>query len=644
MSQSERRLAAIMFTDIVGYTALGQENEPLALEVLERQRQLLRPLFSKHGGREIKTMGDAFLAEFGSALEAVLCAVDIQGTVHSRNLERGESLRIKVGIHLGDVIHQAGDVLGDAVNVASRIEPLAEGGGICISEQALDQVRNKVSYPFIRLESRQLKNVKDSIEVYRIVMPWDAGNVVQSTQLDRKRIAVLPLTNISPDPKDEYFADGMTEELISTLSKVPELSVISRTSVVRYRGSQKALSEISQELKVGTVLEGSVRRAGDRIRITAQLIDAPSDKHLWSETYDREMDDIFSIQTDIAGKIAQALRVRLVTTKESGRQQTRNIDAYTLYLRGRFLWNKRNKEGVLEALKLFEEAIRIDPNYARAYSGLADAYYVAATGGFMNRIEGLSKSYEMIAKALELDDTLAEAHASLGINLLEDLRYDEARREFERAIELNPNYATAHHWYSLCLIDFGSLEGAIGEIEKAHELDPLSPVITAAVASLYSSNGRLDEALAEVTRLIDSEPSYAGAYDARSDIFLRRGERDKAIADWETHTVLHKFDQDEIVHRLGFAEIYAWFGESEKALQIVQEVLQRGEEDPLVRPLAVATCYAILGETDEFFTWIDRAIRTKRFRAWGIRYHPYYDKVRHDPRFPEIFKKLGLPY
>jgi TolB-like protein/class 3 adenylate cyclase len=306
MSSSERRLAAIMLTDIVGYTALGQENESAALELLARHRELIRPLFSRHAGREVKTMGDAFLVEFASALEATLCAIDIQSTVHSRNLERGEKLQVRIGIHVGDVMHQEGDVLGDTVNVASRIEPLAQAGGVCISGQVFDHVKNKVSYPFVRLEAGRLKNVNDSVEVYRIVLPWE-GQVSKVIELDTRRIAILPFSNMSPDPNDEYFADGITEEVISTASAITGLTLIARASVMRYKGMTKGIEEIGKELQVGTVLEGSVRKAGSRLRIGVQLIDVQSQGHLWAETYDRDFGDVFAVQSDIAKQVANAL-------------------------------------------------------------------------------------------------------------------------------------------------------------------------------------------------------------------------------------------------------------------------------------------------------------------------------------------------
>jgi len=641
MSQSERRLAAIMYTDMVSYTALGQRDESLSLAVVEAQQKVLGPVLARHNGRVVKTMGDAFLIEFTNALEAARCAYDVQRSVREFNLALSSEKRIhlRVGIHLGDVVGREGDIFGDAVNIASRIEPLAEDGGVCLTQQVYDQVQNKLELPLESLGSKSLKNVSVPLEVYKMVMPWDEEKVIPPTKLD-KRVAILPFANISPDPADEYLADGMTEELISTMSRIRDLSVIARTSVMGYKGVQKKISEVAKELEVGTVLEGSIRKAGDRLRITVQLIDSRTGDHLWVESYDRELKDVFAIQSDIASKIAEALRVRLAPGREPAGKHAENIEAYTLYLRGRSLWNRRDKEGVLGSLKLFQEAIRINPDYARAYTGLADAYTVATERIYVDRAEGMVRSKEAAMKAVELDDTLAEAHASLGLNLLSDLGYEDALRELRRAIELNPSYATAHLWYSNCLREIGRMKEAMEEIEKARELDPLSPMIMNIMGTTNALGGRLDDAIAIYDKLIENEPAFAPGYESRFYCFMFKGMKEKAYADLEA---FHKLWKDEDRYRLGLAQLHGWFGEREKVLLIVEELIP-GVGKSQVWEMEIAGCYAILGDRDEFFKWIDKAISTKWINAQDLRYSPIYDKVREDPRFPEIFKKLGLPY
>ncbi len=340
MSQTVRRLAAIMFTDIVGYTALGQKDESLSLVIVNEHRKLLRPIFARHDGREVKTMGDAFLVEFGSALDAVRCAYDIQRASREFNISLPDEKRIhlRVGVHLGDVVNDQGDISGDAVNVASRIEPLAEDGGVCLTRQVYDHVQNKFELPLASLGSKSLKNLAAPLEVYKMVMPWDEAKAIPSVRPDKTRIAILPFASISPDPEDAYFADGMTEELISTMSKISGLVVIARTSVMSYKGGQKKVSEIARELEVGTVLEGSVRKAGDRLRITLQLIDPQTSGHLWAESYDRELKDVFAVQSDISKTVAETLKVQLLSRERATfeNKQPVNPDAHAFYLKGRF--------------------------------------------------------------------------------------------------------------------------------------------------------------------------------------------------------------------------------------------------------------------------------------------------------------------
>jgi TolB-like protein len=286
------------------------------LELLEQHRQFLRPIFSKHRGREVKTIGDGFLVEFGSALEATLCAIDIQSSVHSLFLERGARLQKKVGIHVGDVVSQGEDLLGDAMNVASRIEPLAEPGGICISEQVHDQLRNKIPNRLENLEPKALKNVRFPTDIDRVVLPW-ATPATPLASPAPTGLAVLPFANISPDLRDEYFADGLTEELISVLSQLRGLRVIGRTSVTPYKSTAKGVSQIGAELGVSSLLEGSVRRFGNQLRITVQMIDVLTQGPVWTNAYDRELTDVFAIQTEIARRAARQLKVNVRAAEEA---------------------------------------------------------------------------------------------------------------------------------------------------------------------------------------------------------------------------------------------------------------------------------------------------------------------------------------
>jgi adenylate cyclase len=507
-----------MYTDMVGYTALGQRNESLSLALVEEQRKLIRPILNRHNGREVKTMGDAFLIELPSALDAVRCAYDVQRATREFNISLPEERRIhlRIGVHLGDVVESQGDISGDAVNVASRIEQLAEDGGVCLTRQVYDHVENKFELPLRSLGIQHLKNVSASLEVYKILMPWSEGKTTPSADLDKKRIAVLPFANMSPDPADGYFAEGMTEELITTLSKIREISVISRTSVMQYSKNPKPMPAIAQDLRTGTILEGSVRKSGDRIRITIQMIDAHEDKHVWAETYDRGLEDIFTIQSDISQSVAQELRVQLLGDERRRLQSipTRNTKAYMLFLKGRNYVNERGREAFLKAKQYFEEAIKQDPNYASAYAGLSDCYHLLENWGFMEPEAAWPKATEYARKAVELDDTLAEAHASMAMSLsVQEWDWKGSEREYKRALELNPSFAPAHHWYAVHHLQAQRRwDENLQQMREAVRLDPFSAVIGTNLGWALFLAGQREEGIKQFRSILEINPDFVYAH------------------------------------------------------------------------------------------------------------------------------------
>src|SRR2546428_414653 len=511
-----------MFTDVVGYTLLGQKNESLSLSLLEDQRKLVRQILDRHNGREVKTIGDAFLIEFPSALDAVRCAYNIQRKARERNVSMPEERRVhlRIGIHLGDVVESDGDISGDAVNVASRIGPFAENGGISLSRQVYDQVQNKFELPLTSLGAKTLKNVGAPVELYKVALPWQEERISPSTQLDKKRIAVLPFANISPSPSDEYFSDGMTEELIATLSRIRNLGVIARTSVIRYKGLTKPVVEIGRELNVGTVLEGSVRVAGKKLRITAQLIDAGTEEHLWSETYDRNLEDAFSIQSEIAKRIARALKVRVLQseTLRLEKKATGIPEAYSLYLKGRHSLNTRTEKGLKDAIHEFESSIKRDPKFALAYTGLADAYSILASYSleYVPPKEGFPKAKTAAERALSLDDHLAEAHASLGlVKFYYEWDWNGAAAEFKEAIEQVEEAVKLSHETTVSLATLAQAFAAAGRIADAKKL--LDKLLTRGteqyvpsywIALVYTSMGNKDEAMKYLERAFLERSSW----------------------------------------------------------------------------------------------------------------------------------------
>ena len=644
MPEAERRLAAIMFTDIAGYTSLSQRNETLALQLLEEHRSLLRPFFPRHAGKEIKTIGDAFLVEFASALEAVRCAFEMQQSLHERNAINppGRKVNLRIEIHLGDVVHNQDDVYGDAVNIASRIESLADPGGICLTEQVYDHVRNKFEFPMVSAGRREVKNVDAPLEVYKVVLPWEErASSVGSENFDRRRIAVLPFANISPDPNDEYFADGMTEELISAISKIPELTVISRTSVMKYKGGGRSIQEIRPELKVGTMLEGSVRKAGMKVRISVQLIDANKEGHLWAENYNRELQDVFEVQSDIAHKVAESLKVRLLArdAERVAKVPTADMEAYTLYLKGRFFWNERTLEGLKKAIRYFEEAIKHDPAYALAYAGLADCYTILENWSFLQPQEAAPKVLEYSKKALEIDDTLAEAHTSMAVVWANLWEWGRAESEYKRAIELNPNYATAHQWYGHGVLEtLKRYDEAISELKEAQKLDPFSLIIATNLGDALLAAGRVEGAIEQYRSVSEMDPHYAYAH-ARLGIALAASSAfDEAVAEVEKSWSL---SPENVETKAILAYVYFVAGRREAAERILEEMKEIAKTR-YVTPALFAEVYSALGKPDQAFEWLDRAAETRSSTLVMNLSEPQFDPLRRDPRFRRLIQRIHL--
>ena len=629
-----------MFTDVVGFTTLGQTNEALALSLLEEHRGLVRPIINRHHGKEVKTIGDAFLVEFGSALDAVQCAVEIQKAMHERNSGQppGRRLQIRVGIHVGDVMHSQGDILGDAVNVSSRIEPLADPGGVCISEQVYDHVSNKVEFPFERLESKTLKNVKMAVQVYRVVMPWDM-KTEQEGELDQRRVAVLPLKNMSPDPNDEYFADGMTEELITALSSVTELTVIARTSVMQYKDAPKRIVDVGRELSVGTVIEGSVRKAANKVRITVQMINATNEGHLWAQSYDKLLDDVFTVQSEVAEKVAEALKVRLVESekKRLERGTTTDPEAHNTYLKGMFYWNKRTKEGLTKAAELFEETVRRDPKSPLGYTGLALAYFIIASNNLEEPGPYFGKAKEFASKALAIDEGTPEPHAVIAaITSFYDRNYDLAEKEFKRAIELNPSYPSAHQWYAQYLGALNRWDESWAEINKALELSPLSLIINTNMADAYFFGREFDKGIEQARRVIEMDPGFPPAHQSLIINLVWAGRFDEVAQEFEAFAKLN----DPLDAKAMKAYILAHQGRGEEARKVVDELLN--EPAKRASPYSLAQVYFAIGDDEKGFEQMQRAYEV-RDRYLGYMLIDFdLIRVRGDPRYQAMLEKVGL--
>jgi adenylate cyclase len=542
---------------------MGQD-EAGTLSTLKAHFQVMQSSIGRFRGRVVAVHGDSLLAEFASVVAAVQCAVDIQNELAARNeaLPEASKMLFRIGINLGDVIEEEGNIYGEGVNIAARLQSLAEGGGICISRTVHDQVRNKLSVGYQSLGAHSVKNIAEPVLVYRVLPgpepSWKtAGNVwyrlrqwqkvtlpltvallltagglavktylvQQKTTLplpDKPSIAVLPFDNMTGDPGQDYFVDGFTEEIISSLAKISSLFVIARNSSFTYKGKPVKVQQVSSELGVRYVLEGSIQRSGGRVRINAQLIDAVSGKHLWSEHYDRDLKEIFALQDEVILIITSALQVSL-TAGEQARgwaEGTKNLEAYLKFLQAREYLLKGSRESVAMARRMAEEAISLDPGYADAYALLGATYHIDVFLGTSNPKETIAKAIELSQKALAMNGSLADARGRLGVLYSWSKRYDEGIAEAERAVELDPNSAMANFFLSQVLRYAGRSKEAIPVMQKALRLEPMAPgIYVQNLALVYFQAGDCKEALAVSDKGLRREPDNLNSHVIRAAVY-----------------------------------------------------------------------------------------------------------------------------
>jgi len=457
-----------------------------------------------------------------------------------------------------------------------------------------------------------------------------------------RSLAVLPLESLSNDASQDYFADGMTDELITDLGQISALRVISRTSVMVYKHARKPLPQIARELNVDAVVEGTVLRSGDQVRITAQLIEAATDKHLWAQSYDGEFRNALSLQNQVAKAIADQIRVSLNPQEQAALKNVRvvNTEAYESYLKGRYFWNKRTAEGLKSALNYFNQAIAKDPKYAPAYSGLADTYALLADWeyGVMTPKEALPKAKAAAIKALELDSTLGEAHTSLAFCLdVFDWDLDSAGKEYQRAIELNPGYATAHQWYASHLIVLGRNDEAIAEMRKAESLDPLSLIISADLADFLVVAHSYDESIRESRKTIEMDPNFALAHNQLGQAYLQKQMQDEAVAELQKAVELSGSSPTCVAN---LARAYIASGKRSEAEKLLSD-LEKRSNSSYSHASEIAEIYLALGDTDQAMNWLEKCFN-ERFNP-SVLMRPGFDPLRSDPRFKDLLRRIGLP-
>jgi len=585
----KRKLRAILSADVQGYSRLMGDDEVATVKTITEYRETLTSLVNQYNGRVVDSPGDNVLAEFGSVVDAVQCAVEIQNILKAKNEDLPENRRMifRIGVNLGDVIQEGDRIYGDGVNIAARIEGLADGGGICISGTAYDQIKNKLALGYNYFGEHTVKNISEPVRVYKVPMdPKDAGKkragkswkkmaiaaaivlilgtvsfavwnfYLRPPQIEpasgekmafplpnKPSIAVLPFNNLSGDPTQDYIADGISENIISALSKISEMFVIASNSTFTYKGKPVKVQQVSEELGVRYVLEGSAQKIGNRVRITAQLVDATTGHHLWSEKYDRDMKDLFALQDEIAHKIIVELQVKLTEGEQArvSQKTTTNLEAWSCAVRGLKLFERASKENNAKAMELLERAVELDPGYVWAWVRLAWTHLVASRYS-QSPSESFKKTVEISQKVLALDESDSDVRALLGVVCLRQKRYEQAIIEGEKALALGPTNAQAHVILAASMNTVGRFDEAIKLVKKAMRLHPYYPAYYLMwLGSAYRMTGRYDEALTVYKQLLDR--SLKGEYPAsRAHLFL--------------------------------AEVYAELGQGEKARTHAAEVLR----------------------------------------------------------------------
>jgi adenylate cyclase len=639
----ERKLTAILSADVAGYSRLMGEDEEFTIRTLAGHREMMSTLIEQHRGRVIDSPGDNLLAAFSSVTKAVDCAVEIQREMAERNEELPDDRKMeyRIGVNLGDVIEEGERIYGDGVNITARLETLAEPGGICISGIVYSQVKNRLKLEYEYLGKRTVKNISEPVPVYRILSLPKAVTKpgVQEERAyslsDKPSIAVLPFANISGDPEQEYFSDGMTEELIGALAKLEGLKVISRTSAFHFKGKDSDLRTIGEKLKVKHVLEGSVRKAGNKLRISAQLIKVDDDTHLWSENYNRELKDVFAIQEEISQAIVKNLKVKLLGTQTEPlvKDYTKNTEAYELFLKGKYFENK-GPSGYEKAIDCMEKAIKADPDYVPSYAYLATIYSMMEVVNSLPPWEMEPKINVLRQKALELDDNYAFAHVSLARKKTNEYDWKEAEKSYKRALELNPGHPDLHHSYSIYLAAVGHINEAILEIKRAIGLDPLSSFHRAVLGMFLFMAGQFDQAIEISQETLGFDPDNSWAIFSLAMGYAGKEMYDKAISTIHGHRNI-----PFCAAYLGY--IYGKAGKIEEAQKILNDFLDRSKNG-YFSPYMIATVYSGLGEKDKVFEWLDKAYEVREPWQALIKVDIVFHSLHSDPRWTEQLKKRGL--
>jgi adenylate cyclase len=641
MEKNTRQLAAVMFTDMVGYTALMQRDEQKAKSNRERHRQILEKAIQDSHGVLLQYYGDGTLSVFDSAVEAIKCAVEIQS-----ELQKEPKIPLRIGLHVGDIIYSDDGAFGDAVNIASRIENKSIAGGVLISDKVFDEVKNHPEFRATSLGKFELKNVRHPVELYAVM---NEGLVVPSRKMveshtkdSSKSVAVLPFLNMSADPENEYFSEGITEEIINALTKIDGLNVTARTSCFAFKNKEIDIRDVGEMLGVSFILEGSVRRAGEKVRITAQLINSNDGFHVFSQVYDRDLKDIFAVQDEISLKIANRLRENLKVPLDHEIREntpTENIEAYDIYLKGRYCLYKGSMEGTNESIIYFEKAIALAPDFALPYTGLSMAYSHISAFRTKDPKESYSVAKKYALKAMKLDDSLVESFLALAhVCFVNEWDFKKTRQLINQAMLLNPGNAEVHGWSSMIANVEPDLEKGLIEAQIAKSLDPLSPMTSYVLGVAFLTNERYNEAIEQFDNTLAKLPFYQQASILKARCFIGIGEFDKAIEIFNNFQI----GPDRAnVHWGAIGYVYSKMGDMKKVqdcLEKIQEQEKAGTDEFLNWSYTII--YLALNEIDLMFAYLEKSLEEKVASLLFIKVDPLFKQFREDPRYLNLIAKL----
>ncbi len=668
MTQS-RQLAAIMFTDIVGYTAMMQQNEEKAVSVIKHYNSTLEKWVTHFNGQVLNYYGDGSLCIFSSTTDAVNCSLAVQ-----KELKTDPVVPLRIGLHIGEVFFEDGKALGDGVNVASRVQSLGQENTILISEEVHNKIKNNNSITAKSLGQFDFKNVGKPMEVFAltndglfvpqrkkmegklkkinvqkrniiaavsIILLFVAGLFIYKNFWTKnisavdKSIAVLPFVDMSAAKDQEYFSDGLSEELLNLLAKIPELKVIGRTSSFSFKGKNEDLRSIAEKLGVAHILEGSVRKEGNKIRVTTQLIRAADGSHLWSETYDRDLEDIFKLQDDIAGAVVQELKLKLFEVPSVKISGTGNIDAYNLILQGNYFFDKLDKENVAKAVDFYTQALIIDSTDALAWGKLANAISRQSWQNYIDRREGREKARKAALKSIALNKNLAIGYIELGdLNLYQDFEWKWAEDNYQQALSLEPGNADV--LYSLgggLYFAIGRWDNAIRLMKECIEIDPLKPLYFLNLGNILTHAGRLDESIAYFKKTLELNPQFQRAHLYLGRSYLLMGKPEMALKEMQKENL-------EVFRIFGMAMAYYAANRHKEADEVLRDFSDRFQNE---WSYLLAELYAFRGEKDKAFIWLKNAYEKNDGWLVFLKGDPLLKNLKNDPRYTAFLKKMNLP-